>query len=86
MRAALDDDLDTPEALAAIDLAAAAGADREEVAAAAALLGVVLTAPGPGGRLPATAPLRRRERTTAGPVLMRPCPYKESTSPARRGG
>ena len=42
MRAALDDDLDTPEALAAIDAAAAAGADREEVAAAAALLGVVL--------------------------------------------
>jgi L-cysteine:1D-myo-inositol 2-amino-2-deoxy-alpha-D-glucopyranoside ligase len=40
VRAALDDDLDTPKALAAIDRAAG-GADREKVAAAA-LLGVVL--------------------------------------------
>ncbi len=39
VRAALDDDLDTPHALAAIDAAAAAGHD---VRSAAALLGVVL--------------------------------------------
>ena len=39
VRAALDDDLDTPGALAAIDAAAAAGHD---VASAAALLGVDL--------------------------------------------
>jgi L-cysteine:1D-myo-inositol 2-amino-2-deoxy-alpha-D-glucopyranoside ligase len=43
VRAALDDDLDTPAALAAIDAAAASGAaGPENLAAAAALLGVVL--------------------------------------------
>jgi L-cysteine:1D-myo-inositol 2-amino-2-deoxy-alpha-D-glucopyranoside ligase len=43
VRAALDDDLDTPAALAAIDAAAAAGAGgHESLVAAAALLGVVL--------------------------------------------
>jgi len=46
VRGLLDDDLDTPSALAAIDAAAADGAD---VTAAAALLGVELAAPvGPG--------------------------------------
>jgi L-cysteine:1D-myo-inositol 2-amino-2-deoxy-alpha-D-glucopyranoside ligase len=40
VRAALDDDLDTPTAVAAVDDAAAAG---ESVASAAALLGVFLT-------------------------------------------
>jgi L-cysteine:1D-myo-inositol 2-amino-2-deoxy-alpha-D-glucopyranoside ligase len=42
VRAALDDDLDTPAAVAAIDAAAAAG---QGVSAAAALLGVDLTRP-----------------------------------------
>jgi L-cysteine:1D-myo-inositol 2-amino-2-deoxy-alpha-D-glucopyranoside ligase len=43
VRAALDDDLDTPAALAAIDAAAAAGAaGHESLVAAASLLGVVL--------------------------------------------
>ena len=43
VRAALDDDLDTPSALAAIDAAATAGgAGRVQVAAAAALVGVLL--------------------------------------------
>jgi L-cysteine:1D-myo-inositol 2-amino-2-deoxy-alpha-D-glucopyranoside ligase len=43
VRAALDDDLDTPAALAAIDAAANAGAaGQEDLVAAAALLGVVL--------------------------------------------
>jgi hypothetical protein len=43
VRAALDDDLDTPAVLDAIDAAAGAGvADRAQLAAAAALVGVSL--------------------------------------------
>jgi L-cysteine:1D-myo-inositol 2-amino-2-deoxy-alpha-D-glucopyranoside ligase len=42
VRAALDDDLDTPAALTAIDAAAAGAAGHESLVAAAALLGVVL--------------------------------------------